>query len=111
MGELTLSHNQLSAFPLSLLNLKQLAIVDLSSNRLTSVPEEIGQLEATELVLNCNQISCIANEISNCSRLKTLRLEENCLALNSIPKSLLVDSGVSLLALDGNLFDVKKLDD
>jgi len=111
LKEISLSHNQLTSFPLSLLNLKQLAIVDLSYNRLTSVPGEVGQLEATELVLNCNQISSLASDISKCPRLKTLRLEENCLALDSIPTSLLADSGVSLLALEGNLFDVKKLDD
>ena len=89
--EITLSHNQLTSFPLSLLNLKQLAIVDLSYNRLTSVPGEVGQLEATELVLNCNQISSLASDISKCPRLKTLRLEENCLALDSIPTSLLAE--------------------
>merc|ERR1712183_487196 len=88
-----------------------LAIVDLSSNRLTSVPGEVGRLEATELVLNCNQISHLASEVSKCPRLKTLRLEENCLALDSIPSSLLAESGVSLLAVEGNLFDIKKLDD
>eukprot|EP00092_Neocalanus_flemingeri_P018412 GFUD01019926.1.p1 GENE.GFUD01019926.1~~GFUD01019926.1.p1 ORF type:complete len:241 (-),score=64.16 GFUD01019926.1:339-1061(-) len=111
LKEITLSHNQLTTFPLSLLNLKQLAIVDLSSNRLTSVPGQVGQMEATELVLNCNQISHLAKEVSKCPRLKTLRLEENCLALDSIPTALLTESGVSLLALEGNLFDVKKLDE
>jgi len=111
LKEIHLSHNQISTFPVSLANLKQLAIVDLSYNRLTAVPSEAGKLEATELVLNCNQISVLAPEISNCPRLKTLRLEENCLALDSIPASLLADSGVSLLAVEGNLFDIKKLDD
>merc|ERR1711892_780818 len=110
LKEISLSHNQLTSFPLSLLNLKQLAIVDLSYNRLTSVPEEAGQLEATELVLNCNQISSLAPGISKCPRLKTLRLEENCLALDSIPTAVLAESGISLLALEGNLFDIKKLD-
>ena len=124
-----MSHNQISTFPVSLANLKQLAIVDLSYNRLTAVPAEAGKLEATELVLNCNQISVLAPEISSCPRLKTLRLEENCLALDSIPTPLLADrytvlsvltkklqkvflkSGVSLLAVEGNLFDIKKMDD
>ena len=95
---------------------------------MTNVPGEVGKLEATELVLNCNQISSIAPEISQCPRLKTLRLEENCLALDTIPTTLLAErlvlysnlvncivqyiySGVSLLALEGNLFDIKKLDD
>ena len=66
-------------------------------------------LEARELVLNHNQICVLAPEISKCSRLKTLRLEDNCLTLDSIPTSLLSNSGVSLLALEGNLFEMKKL--
>jgi len=60
--------------------------------------------------MNRNQVSQIAPEISECPKLKTLRLEENCLAIDYIPTSLLADSKVSLLALEGNLFDVKKLD-
>ena len=95
-----MSHNQLTTFPLSLLNLKHLAIVDLSSNRLTSVPGEVGKLEATELVLNCNQISHLASEISKCPRLKTLRMEENCLALDSIPKALLAERFLLILGQD-----------
>ena len=94
---------------MSLANLKQLAIVDLSHNTIKTVPEEAGKLEATELILTCNQISVLAPEISNCPRLKTLRLDENCLSLESIPTSLLADSNVSLLTVEGNRFDVKRL--
>ena len=97
-----MSHNQISTFPVSLANLKQLAIVDLSYNRLTAVPAEAGKLEATELVLNCNQISVLAPEISSCPRLKTLRLEENCLALDSIPTPLLADRYTVLSFLTKN---------
>ena len=57
------------------------------------------------------QISEIAPEISECSRLKTLRLEENCLDLHSIPKELVKDSQVSLLCLEGNLFNMKQFED
>jgi len=109
LREVCLSHNQISTFPQSLLNLKQLNVLDLAHNKITEVPAAVAKLEATELVLNCNQVSLIAPEVSQCPRLKTLRLEENCLALDSIPTSLLSDSKVSLLALEGNLFDVKKL--
>jgi len=109
LREICLSFNQLGSFPLALLGLKQLNIVDLSSNKITKIPSEVSRLEATELVLNCNQISQIAPEISKCPKLKTLRLEENCLTIDSIPTTLLADSKVSLLALDGNLFDVTKL--
>merc|ERR1711892_932010 len=120
LENLNLSFNMIQSIPSTFQQLKhlkeislshnQLAIVDLSYNRLTSVPGEAGQLEATELVLNCNQISSLAPGISNCPRLKTLRLEENCLALDSIPTAVLAESGISLLALEGNLFDIKKLD-
>jgi Leucine-rich repeat (LRR) protein len=66
---------------------------------------------ATELNLNQNQISALPESIASCSRLKTLRLEENCLSLDAIPKSLLSDSKVSTLQLAGNMFDEKKLAD
>jgi len=109
LREVNLSHNNFSTFPSSLLNLKQLNVLDLANNKIRAITEEIARLEATELVLNCNQVSLIAPEVSQCPRLKTLRLEENCLAIDSIPKSLLAESKVSLLAIEGNLFDVKKL--
>ena len=93
--EVCLSHNQISSFPQSLLNLKQLNVLDLAHNKITEVPAAVAKLEATELVLNCNQVSLIAPEVSQCPRLKTLRLEENCLALDSIPTSLLSERWVA----------------
>ena len=36
-----------------------------------------------------SQISIIHEDLSRCPRLRTLRLEENCLALAAIPSSLL----------------------
>jgi len=109
LREVNLSHNNFTTFPTALLNLKQMNVLDLANNKIRAVPEEIRGLEATELVLNCNQVSLIAPEVSQCPRLRTLRLEENCLTLDSIPTSLLAESKVSLLAFEGNLFDVKKL--
>ena len=41
--------------------------------------------------------------------MKTLRLEENCLAVGAIPTALLTDSTVSTLNLNGNLFNQKQL--
>ena len=66
-------------------------VLDLANNKIRAIPEEIRGLEATELVLNCNQVSLIAPEVSQCARLRTLRLEENCLTLDSIPTSLLAE--------------------
>jgi len=109
LKEVYLSNNKLSTFPTCLVGLKQLNLVDLSANSITSLPAGIDKLEATELILNQNQISSIHEDTAKCPRLKTLRLEENCLSLQSIPTSLLRDSGVSLLCLEGNLFDMKAL--
>nr|CAD7256227.1 unnamed protein product [Timema shepardi] len=72
---------------------------------------QVSELNVTELNLNQNQISSISDMISRCPRLKTLRLEENCLQLSAIHSSILADSKVSILALDGNLFDKKNLAD
>lgn len=57
----------------------------------------------------CYQISQISVQISHCPRLKVLRLEENCLELGMLPQSILSDSQISLLAVEGNLFEIKKL--
>ena len=49
--------------------------------------------------------------MAKCPRLKTLRLEENCLALDAIPHLLLSESTVSTLNVNGNLFSEKQLAD
>merc|ERR1712179_648869 len=109
LKEIHLDHNKLTSFPMALLGLKQLNLVDLSANSITKIPAGLEKLEATELILNQNQISSIHEDTASCPRLRTLRLEENCLSLQSVPTSLLRDSGVSLLCLEGNLFDMKAL--
>jgi len=50
-------------------------------------------------------------QIAKCPRLRTLRLEENCLVLSAIPRSVLSESTVSVLTLEGNLFQMKQLAD
>ena len=49
--------------------------------------------------------------LAKCPRLKTLRLEENCLSLDAIPQILLSDSTVSTMNLNGNLFSDKQIAD
>jgi len=110
LKEINLSGNKLTSFPQALLGLKQLNLVDLSGNSITSLPQGIDKLEATELILNQNQISSVHPDIAGCPRLRTLRLEENCLSLQAIPPALLKESLISLLCLDGNLFDMKGVD-
>ena len=92
-------------------DLSQLDTVDLSSNKITSIPESIGAIRALELNLNQNQISQLPESLVRCNRLKTLRLEENCLNLEAVRPNLLGESKISVLSLAGNLFDEKKLAD
>jgi len=101
--------NKLSEFPEFVCELKHLETLDLSKNNITKLPDQIKQSRLVEINLNQNQIRKLPVSLAECSRLKTLRIEENCLELNDIPKELLVSSKVSLLCVEGNLFDMKSL--
>lgn len=109
LRNVNLSDNRLAAFPSCFCGLKQLDVLDLSRNRISEVPDSVGNLQATELNLNQNQISLLSASIATCPKLKVLRLEENCLQIGSIPTQLLSSSNVSLLAVEGNLFELKDL--
>ncbi|XP_010893129.2 leucine-rich repeat-containing protein 57 [Esox lucius] len=108
---LSLSGNNFREFPAGLGSLRHLDVLDLSKNHIQAVPAEVAALQAIEINLNQNQISVVSAEVSACQRLKVLRLEENCLELASIPVSILTSSQVSLLSVEGNLFEVKNLRD
>ena len=97
------------AFPSGLLKLKRLDTANLSKNKIVTLPTEMSELSCTELNLNQNQISALPVTLASSARLKTLRLEENCLTLESIPPPLLGTSCVSTLQLAGNLFDEKNM--
>ncbi|CAG7730300.1 unnamed protein product [Allacma fusca] len=60
---------------------------------------------------NLNQIKKISSELASSSNLKTLRLQENCLSLQSFPTNILSSSNVSLISIEGNLFDMKDFGD
>ncbi|XP_016120611.1 leucine-rich repeat-containing protein 57-like, partial [Sinocyclocheilus grahami] len=108
---LSLSGNRFKEFPSGLCTLRQLDVLDLSKNKIQVVPAEVAELQAIEINLNQNQISTLSPEVSRAPRLKVLRLEENCLEISSIPFSILSDSQVSLLSVEGNLFEVRMLRD
>jgi len=111
LREFDASHNQISTFPVTLSSLNNLDSVDLSSNKIKSIPDGVEELQLTILSLNQNQISAISTALSKCPRLKTLKLEENCLSLDAIPKELLEHSSVSTINLNGNLFSEKQFAD
>lgn len=111
LKSIVLSGNSLTEFPVSVCSLPHLDLLDLSHNNIKEIPDHIASLHALELNLNQNQICIISPSISECPRLKSLRLEENCLLLDAIPEQLLTDSQVSLLCVTGNLFSNKQLED
>lgn len=106
-----LSHNQITEFPVILCGLKHLDVLDLSRNKITAIPNEVGTLYVTELNLNQNQISSLSEEIAACPKLKTLRLEENCLQATAFTPRILKESKICNLSVDGNLFQSKQFTD
>ena len=96
------SCNNLTEFPIALCQLTRVDFVDLSSNKITAIPNGIDVISAVEINLNRNQIAVIPESISKCQRLKVLRLEENCIEIMGLPPSVLKDSKISLLCLEGN---------
>lgn len=106
---LSLSCNRFTQIPDMLGNLKNLEVLDLSHNKITVVPDHARNLQVVELILNQNQISSISEAIIECPRLKIMRLEENCLPLTALTPSILRDSPISILSVDGNLFEMKSL--
>ncbi|XP_076627033.1 leucine-rich repeat-containing protein 57 [Colletes latitarsis] len=108
LKQVNLSGNQITEFPIMFRDLKFLDMLDLSQNRITTIPDAVAALHMVELNLNQNHISVISEKLAECSRLKTLRLEENCLQLHAIPLKILKESNVSVLSLEGNLFEMKE---
>lgn len=103
-----LHNNHLTEFPIMFCGLKHLDILDLSRNKITNIPSDVKTLQVTELNVNQNQVISIAEEVADCPKLKTLRLEENCLPITAIHPRILKESKISNLMLDGNLFPPKK---
>ncbi|XP_052866642.1 leucine-rich repeat-containing protein 57 [Anopheles cruzii] len=111
LKQVILSNNQINTFPTMFCDLKHLDLLDLSRNKITEVPPEVRGLQVTELNLNQNQITVVAEAIADCVKLKTLRLEENCLQISAIHSRILSDSKVCNLCVDGNLFNSKQFNE
>ena len=109
LKEIDASRNHIQEFPIELSMLKRLDLIDLNENKIKVIPDGVEDLQITELSLNQNQISVISPALAKCPRLKTLRLEKNCLTVEAIPTVLFTESNVSTLNLKGNLFNRKQL--
>lgn len=108
LSNVNLANNRLSFVPISLTNMMRLELLDLSGNNITAIPNEISGLRATELNLQRNQLSTLnAFNLSKCARLKTLRVDENCLLKEEFVQDLLEHSQLSLITFEGNLFQEK----
>ncbi|XP_035227466.1 leucine-rich repeat-containing protein 57-like [Stegodyphus dumicola] len=106
---INLSKNKFTELPSVFSNMKRLELLDMSHNKLVEVPDHVKEISAIEINLNQNQIAVLSEAIAECTKLKVLRLEENCLQLQAVPEKILTDSQISLLAIDGNLFEAKDL--
>ncbi|XP_055540760.1 leucine-rich repeat-containing protein 57 [Wyeomyia smithii] len=108
LKQVILGNNQITDFPVMFCGLKHLDLLDLSRNKITIIPDCVSSLQVTELNVNQNQISDISDSISRCPKLKTLRIEENCLQANESLSNILKDSKICNISADGNLFSSKE---
>lgn len=106
---INLSNNKFHEFPAVFSKMKRLEVLDMSHNKLVEIPDHIKDVSAVEMNFNQNQIAVISENVADCSKLKVLRLQENCLQIGGIPEKILADSQISLLSIDGNLFEPKDL--
>ncbi|GMT13722.1 hypothetical protein PFISCL1PPCAC_5019, partial [Pristionchus fissidentatus] len=106
------AQNNLTSFPVVLCHCRELDIVNVSSNRITEFPDDIATLMVSELVANQNQLSRLNSvALTKCERLRTLRVEENCLGKEQFDKHLLENSSISLITHVGNLFQDREFQD
>lgn len=77
--ELNLSNNSINgALQSQIQNLQNLKVLNLSNNKFTGVPAEIGQLKKLEVLnLSNNQLTGLPYELGNLSNLKLLDLTGN----------------------------------
>jgi hypothetical protein len=69
---------------------------------------QISDLRASELNLNENRLQSLNDRLSQCSRLRILRVDENCLAKEQFSPVLLANSQLTLISYAGNLFQDKE---
>ncbi|GMS83141.1 hypothetical protein PENTCL1PPCAC_5316, partial [Pristionchus entomophagus] len=84
------ANNSLFSFPIVLCHCRELDILDVSTNQITEFPDDIANLMVSELVANQNQLSRLNSAaLTRCERLRTLRVEENCLGKEQFDRHIL----------------------
>jgi len=116
LKQLKLDFNQLTSIPKSIYSsqLVKLEKLDLSNNKLSSIPLELCKnlKSLTDLNLNNNKIQALPDEIGELKKLKSLSLQHNNIFVQStafsetnpqpLPASLFVETVIIDLNLAGN---------
>uniref|UniRef100_A0A0N5AV00 Leucine-rich repeat-containing protein 40 n=1 Tax=Syphacia muris TaxID=451379 RepID=A0A0N5AV00_9BILA len=118
---LKLSHNKFVDFPKVVCHLASLDNLDMSSNLVEQLPDQvtltiffrrlISYLVVIQINLNQNRLNSLNENLICCRRLRTLRVEENCLKKTDFTENFLTNSTVSLITFGGNLFQDKDFQD
>ena len=105
LGVLSLSGNQFEELPTTLISsLPWLRYLDLSNNKLQSLPPEIGQLRnLSSLDLAQNQLTTISDEIGQLEKLRRLDLAQN--QLTTIPDEIGLLQRLSYFYIEDNPLD------
>ena len=104
---LKLKRKKIKNFPLEILKLKNLKILDLSNNQIKELPLGIEKLlNLEELILNKNNIETLPNTIGNMSTLKRIDLWRN--EIDTFPETISSLSNLISLDLRGILISIEK---
>lgn len=101
LTELYIDHNIIPVIPFSAFSLNKLVIFSANFNRLSVMPDPIGQLVSLkELYLSNNQISAIPMSVAKLNSLDIFEIEHNC--ISHLPSSITALSSLRRLNLKYN---------
>jgi len=100
-----LAYSDLQLFPYSILEScpQQIRSLHISNNNIADLPPEVGLFaNLITLDISSNCLKSIADEICNLRHLRTFVARNNCLSVESIPKDFGTLSSLAVLNLSGN---------